>query len=220
MRRMVLLPAVLGSVAAALLGSKLLWSEEHEKEEKALLDALPKSKHTLVDGIQQAAAKSPEAAISAKFELDDGKLSLSVYTVAKGLAVDAEHNVLKELAGSPEAAKWAPKAETFADVPHVSRASQQHRGCFNTPPGFGRLRRRDASSGPSVFALTRSLRSAAPRPFRSSRWRARPPGGPRSRPLARAAATEQGAAGAAPAVRGSALLAAPLRARLGGRVPA
>ena len=30
------------------------------------------------------------------------------------------------------------------------------------------------------------LRSAALRPFRSSRWRARPPGGPRSRPLARA----------------------------------
>ena len=125
MRKMVLLPAVLGSVAAALLVSRLVWSEDHEKEEKALVDALSKSKHTLADGIQQGAAKSPEAAISAKFELDDGKLSLSVYTVAKGLAVDAEHNVLKELAASPEGSKWDPKAETFTDVPHVSRASQQ-----------------------------------------------------------------------------------------------
>ena len=124
MRRVVLMTTVVGSVAAALLVSRLVWSEEHE-DEKALLDALSKSKHTLSDGIQEAAAKSPEAAISGKFELDDGKLSLSVYTVSKGLSVDAEHNVLKELAGSPDGAKWEPKVETFTDVPHVSRASQQ-----------------------------------------------------------------------------------------------
>jgi hypothetical protein len=114
-----------GLVAAALLGSRLASGEEHEKEEKALLDALSKSKHTLADGIQQAAAKSPEAAISAKFELEDGKLSLSVYTVEKGLGVPAERNVLKELAGSPLEAKWSPNAEVFKDVPHVSRASEQ-----------------------------------------------------------------------------------------------
>jgi hypothetical protein len=79
----------------------------------------------LAAGIKQAAAKAPEAAISAKFELEDGKLSLSVYTVEKGLGTDAEHNVLKELAGSPEADQWKPETEVFKDVPHVSRASQQ-----------------------------------------------------------------------------------------------
>src|SRR5262249_48518711 len=67
-----------------------------------LLPVLAKSKHTLAEGIKQAAAKSPEVAISAKFELEEGKLSLSVYTAAKGLGTGAEHNVLKELAGSPE----------------------------------------------------------------------------------------------------------------------
>src|SRR5262249_32657396 len=69
-----------------------------EKEDYGkLLQALPSSKHKLSEGIKQAASKAPEAAISAKFELEEGKLSLSVYTAEKGLDTDAEHNVLKEL---------------------------------------------------------------------------------------------------------------------------
>jgi uncharacterized membrane protein YkoI len=92
-------------------------------DDAKLLAALPKSKLTLAQGIEQAAAK--EAVISAKFELEEGKLSLSVYTVEKGLGSDAEHNVLKELAGSPEGDKWHPETEVFKDIPHVSRASQQ-----------------------------------------------------------------------------------------------
>jgi len=97
-----------------------------EKDEYAkLLPTLSKSKHTLAAGIRQAAAKGSEVAISAKSELEEGKLSLSVYTAEKGLGTDAEHNVLKELAGSPEADQWKPGVEVFKDVPHVSRASQQ-----------------------------------------------------------------------------------------------
>lgn len=91
----------------------------------ALLKALPSSKQTLLTGIQQSQAKAPETAISAKFEMDDkGQLSLSVYTAEKGLGVDAEHNLLKELSGGP-AEKWTPEAEVFKDVPHVSRSAQQ-----------------------------------------------------------------------------------------------
>src|SRR5262245_30794072 len=86
-------------------------------DDAKLLEMLPKSKVTLAQGIEQAAAKEP--VISAKFELEEGKLSLSVYTVEKGLGVDAEHNVLKELAGSPEGA-WHPETEVFKDIPHVS----------------------------------------------------------------------------------------------------
>jgi hypothetical protein len=97
-----------------------------DKDEYAkLLPTLSRSKHTLAAGIKQAAAKSPEVAISAKFELEEGKLSLSVYTAEKGLGADAEHNVLKELSGSPEAAQWKPQVEVFKDVPHVSRSAQQ-----------------------------------------------------------------------------------------------
>src|SRR5206468_10867412 len=60
-----------------------------------------------------------------KFELEDGKLSLSVYADEKGLSVPAEEHVLKELAGSREGAKWEPETELFEDVPHVSRSSEQ-----------------------------------------------------------------------------------------------
>lgn len=91
----------------------------------ALVKALPQSKLALIDGIQQA-AKAGGAPISAKFEFDDaGKLSLSVYTAENGLNVDPEHNVLKELSGSPEQDRWNPEIEVFKDVPHVKRSSEQ-----------------------------------------------------------------------------------------------
>ena len=89
-----------------------------------LLQVLPKSRLTLADGLRQA-AKGGEVPISAKFELDDHQqLSLSVYTAEKGLAVDAEHNVLKELSGSPEKTPWMTEVEVFKDIPHVARASE------------------------------------------------------------------------------------------------
>jgi hypothetical protein len=106
-------------------GSRLMGADETGDKSAKVLAVLPNSKHTLADGIKQASARSPEVAISAKFELDGDRLSLSVYTVEKGLGADAEHNVLKELAGSPEGGKWSPEVEVFKDVPHVSRASQQ-----------------------------------------------------------------------------------------------
>jgi len=89
-----------------------------------LLGALPKAKHSLEEGIKQL-AKGTEVAISGKFEMEDGHLSLSVYTVEKGLGADAENNVLKEFAGGPEQEAWKPNAEVFKDAPHVSRASMQ-----------------------------------------------------------------------------------------------
>jgi hypothetical protein len=95
-----------------------------QDEEKALLKALPNSKLTLLDGIQQV-SKAPETPISAKFELEDGKLSLSVYTAGKGLDVDAEHNVLQEYAGSPVTGAWKPEVEVFKDTEHVARSAQQ-----------------------------------------------------------------------------------------------
>ena len=89
-----------------------------------LLKQLPKSKLSLLDGIKQL-TKGDEVAISGKFELENGKLSLSVYTVEKGLGADPEHNVLKEFAGDPTGAAWKPEAEVFKDAEHISRASMQ-----------------------------------------------------------------------------------------------
>ena len=97
---------------------------EDSKDTRALLEALGKSKLSLMDGVRQS-AKGSAVPISAKFELEDGKLSLSVYTAEKGLSVGPEKNVLQELSGSPEEEKWAPKVEVFKDVPHVARSSEQ-----------------------------------------------------------------------------------------------
>src|SRR5207247_1472881 len=97
---------------------------EGREGDAATLKALSTTKHSLADGVAQA-AKSPGVAISAKFE-DEGKgLSLSVYVAGKGLGAAADDNVLEELSGSPTAAEWKPETEVFKDVEHVARSAEQ-----------------------------------------------------------------------------------------------
>lgn len=86
-----------------------------------LVKHLPDAKLSLADGIKQA-EKGNGTAISAKFELEDGKLSLSVYTAKEGREKDAEHNTLMELAGEP-GAQWQPKTEVFGDKEHLTRSA-------------------------------------------------------------------------------------------------
>src|SRR4051812_20435113 len=94
--------AVVVLLAASVTAT--IGAEEHDNAK--LIAALPKSKMTLAQGLEQA-TKGQETPISAKFEMDDkGALSLSVYTAEKGLGTAADHNVLKELSGSPEGAAW------------------------------------------------------------------------------------------------------------------
>ena len=122
-------------VAIATLGTPLCNADDTHKSEALgkLLQALPSSKMSLADGIQQA-AKTGDAPISAKFEFDDhGKLSLSVYTAEKGLTVAPEKNILKELSGSPQQAAWKPEIEVFKDAEHITRASQQLALMSNSP---------------------------------------------------------------------------------------
>ena len=115
----------LATVALTLVAAQPSLAKPYADEGiTALLQALSNSKVSLGDGVQQVSTGG-EAAISAKFELDDNKkLSLSVYTAEKGLGKDPEHNVLKEFSGSPEQTPWSPEAEVFKDIPHVSRASE------------------------------------------------------------------------------------------------
>jgi len=126
-------PSTLQLLAAALVSAALaiavplssLARSYDDEETTALLQALNNNKVSMAEGVQQL-TRGGEAAISAKYELDDNKkLSLSVYTAEKGLAEDPEHNILKEFSGSPEKAPWAPEAEVFKDIPHSLRASGQ-----------------------------------------------------------------------------------------------
>ena len=129
-----------------------------------LLKALAASRHSLADGIRQAQASPPETAISAKFEMDDnGQLALSVYTAEKGLVVDAEHNVLKEIIGSPVEDTWSPKTEVFTDVPHVSRSAQQLAVVALSPFSLADVIKRAEKNQPgSVYSVIPVLRDRKP----------------------------------------------------------
>lgn len=121
--KMMIILAIAGLLTLGMMQPPL--SIAAEGDNAALLKLIPSSKQTIAGAIRNT-VKSPEVAISAKFELDDkGQLSLSIYTAEKGLGNDAEHNVLKELSGSPEQEEWKPEVEVFKDVEHISRAAGQ-----------------------------------------------------------------------------------------------
>ncbi len=80
MKRGALLPLA-GSVVL-LLGSSVAWAGQYDEKERAeLAQALKGAKVSLKQGIVASAPKGKP--ISGKFEVEDGKLQLSVYT-AKG----------------------------------------------------------------------------------------------------------------------------------------
>jgi hypothetical protein len=151
---------ILGLLA---LGALSLQVGAQENEYGALLKVLPNSKHQLADGIRQA-TKSTEVPISAKFELDDnGKLSLSIYTAEKGLASDAESNVLKELSGSPESAQWSPEVEVFKDPEHLKRsAEQQTLMALSTFSLLDIIARAEKEQRGRVFSVTLVVRDRKP----------------------------------------------------------
>jgi hypothetical protein len=91
-------------------------------DDAALVALLPSSKIGLAEGIALAERKGGTA-ISAKFELAEGKLSFSVYTAKSGIEPDAEHNVLTELSWDPTQTEWQAKEEVFSDIKHLTRAS-------------------------------------------------------------------------------------------------
>jgi hypothetical protein len=87
-----------------------------------LVALLSASKIGLAEGIALA-ERTGGTAISAKFELENGKLSLSIYTAKAGIDVDAEHNTLAELSGDPTLPVWQTKEAVFSDIKHITRAS-------------------------------------------------------------------------------------------------
>ncbi len=145
------------------LASNATLAADAGKDQAALIKALAQSKMSLIDGLRQS-TKLPEVPISAKFEFDDkGKLSLSVYTVEKGLATDAERNILKELSGSPEQAKWTPEIEVFKDIPHVSRASQQLALMALSPFKLAEIAAKAQKQHPgTVFSIKPAIRNQKP----------------------------------------------------------
>src|SRR5256884_7497671 len=129
-----------------------------QQADQALLRAIPNAKVTLAQGIAQV-AKGTEVPTEAKYEMEDGKLHLSVYTSAKGFDTAAEDNSFNEYGGDATAATWAPKKEVFTDLKHIARSAQYHTLLSMTKMTIPAIIQKAATQG-TVFSVKEKVRNA------------------------------------------------------------
>jgi len=144
---------------AAMLGSSFsAWCED--ANQAALLKAMSGAKVTLQQGIAQV-AKGTEMPSEAKYEMEDGKLMLSVYTSAKGFDTAAEENSFNEYGGEATAATWDPKKEVFADLKHIARSAQYHTLLSMTKVTIPAIIQKASAQG-TVFSVKEKVRNGKP----------------------------------------------------------
>ncbi len=122
-----------------------------------LAKALPTAKITLVQGIAQV-AKGTEVPTEAKYEMEKGKLMLTVYTSAKGFDTAAEDNSFNEYGGDATAATWAPEKEVFADLKHIARSAQYHTLLSMTKMAIPAIIQKASAEG-TVFSVKEKVRN-------------------------------------------------------------
>jgi hypothetical protein len=145
--------------AAAMLGSSFsAWCED--ANQAALLKAMSGAKVSLQQGIAQV-AKGTEVPTEAKYEMDDGKLMLSIYTSAKGFNTPAEDNSFVEYSGDATTASWAPKKEVFADFKHIARSAQYHSLLSMTKMTIPAIIQKASAQG-TVFSVKEKVRNGKP----------------------------------------------------------
>ena len=125
-----------------------------------LLKALGGAKHTLVQGITQV-AKGTEVPTEAKYEMDGGKLMLTVYTSAKGFDTAAEDNSFNEYGGDATAAAWSPKKEVFTDLKHIARSAQYHTLLSMTKLAIPAIIQKASAQG-KVLSVKEKIRGGKP----------------------------------------------------------
>ena len=126
----------------------------------ALLTALAGAKVSLQQGITQV-AKGTEVPTEAKYEMDGGKLMLTVYTSAKGFDTSAEDNSFSEYGGEATAVTWAPKKEVFTDLKHIARSAQYHTLLSMTKTTIPAIIQKASAQG-TVFSVKEKVRSGKP----------------------------------------------------------
>jgi hypothetical protein len=131
-----------------------------EEPDQALLKAIGGAKVTLTQGIAQV-AKGSEVPTEAKYEMEGGKLMLSVYTSAKGFDTAAEDNSFNEYGGDATAATRAPKKEVFADLKHIARSAQYHTLLSMTKMTIPAIIQKASGSG-TVFSVKEKVRNGKP----------------------------------------------------------
>jgi len=144
---------------AAMLGSSFAaWCEDGNQA--ALVKAMSGAKVSLQQGIAQV-AKGTEVPTEAKYEIEDGKLMLSIYTSAKGFNTPAEDNSFIEYSGDASAATWAPKKEVFADFKHIARSAQYHSLLSMTKMTIPAIIQKASAQG-TVFSVKEKVRNGKP----------------------------------------------------------
>jgi hypothetical protein len=129
-------------------------------DQAALLKALPEAKISLQQGIAQV-AKGSEVATEAKYEMDKGKLALTVYTSSKGFETPAEDNGFNEYGGDATAATWKPDKEVFADLKHIARSAQYHTLLSMTKMTIPAIIQKASPQG-TVFSVKEKIRDGKP----------------------------------------------------------
>jgi len=135
-------------------------TQSAESADEALLKALPGAKITLLQGIAQV-AKGPEVPTEAKYEMDKGKLALTVYTSAKGFDTPAEDNSFNEYGGDATGGAWAPDKEVFADLKHIARSAQYHTLLSMTKVTIPAIIQKASPQG-TVFSVKEKIRNGKP----------------------------------------------------------
>jgi len=131
-----------------------------EGADQTLLRAIGGAKITLAQGIAQV-AKGNEVPTEAKYEMEDGKLHLSVYTSAKSFDTAAEDNSFNEYGGDATTATWSPKKEVFADLKHIARSAQYHTLLSMTKVTIPAIIQKASAQG-TVFSIKEKVRNGKP----------------------------------------------------------
>ena len=142
----------------AILGSSL--AVRSEEADQALIKAIPGAKITLLQGIAQV-AKGTEVPTEAKYEMEDGKLMLAVYTSAKGFDTAAEDNSFNEYGSEATSSTWAPKKEVFTDLKHIARSAQYHTLLSMTKMTIPEIVQKASTDG-TVFSVKEKVRNGKP----------------------------------------------------------
>jgi hypothetical protein len=131
-----------------------------DAEQATLVKALAGAKISLQQGIAQV-AKGTEVPTEAKYEMDKGKLALTVYTSGKGFDTAAEDNSFNEYGGDATAAAWKPDKEVFADLKHIARSAQYHTLLSMTKVTIPAIIQKASPLG-TVFSVKEQIRNGKP----------------------------------------------------------
>ena len=131
-----------------------------DSADDGLIKALAGAKISLQQGIAQV-AKGTEVATEAKYEMDKGKLALTVYTSGKGFDTAAEDNSFNEYGGDATRSAWTPEKEVFTDFKHIARSAQYHTLLSMTKVTIPAIIQKASWLG-TVFSVKEKVRNGKP----------------------------------------------------------